>query len=69
MRKVWEECFLNYIFIKIGKLNFLIVFVICYIDMGIYKILIDKCFKENLLVDIDNVRFVIILLIDGFISL
>lgn len=68
-RKVWEERFLNHTPIKIGKSNFLTVSATCYTDMGIHKTSTDKRSKENLSVDIDNVRPAIIPSTDGSISL
>ena len=58
--KVWEERYLSHVPATVGKSNFLALPVTCYNDMRIHKTSTDKCSKENLPVDTDNIRPTII---------
>jgi len=67
--KVWEERYLSHAPVKTGESNFLIVPATCYNDMRMHKPSTDKRSKENLSVDIDNIKPTIIPSIDESISL
>ena len=67
--KVWEERCLSHAPVKVEKSNFLAVPATCYNDMRIHKTSIDKRSKENLSVDIDNIRPTVIPSTDKCISL
>lgn len=57
--KVWEERYLSHAPVKVGNSNFLTVAATCYNDKHIHKTSTERS-KENVSVDIDNIRSSII---------